>query len=179
MQGPAADGADAEDGSAPPGENAGGTTLFFSSERQQLGQHKIYSAVQQDAEWGPASPVDELNMPGASDARPSVRKDGLEIVFDATRFGLPSQIYTATRSSMLEPWSPAGTGRRSPERDDGTESGLDLPGRDAPLLRLGQGERPRRPGRRHLRLDAFRPWLEIIDTTRRRWTNGSVIRELH
>lgn len=88
-------------------EAEGVTTLFFSSERQQLGQHKIYSAVQQlDAEWGPASPVDELNMPGASDARPNVRKDGLEIVFDSTRFGLPSQIYTATRSSMLEPWSP-------------------------------------------------------------------------
>jgi hypothetical protein len=87
-------------------EADGVTTLFFSSERLQFGQHKIYSAVQQpDGAWRPASPVDELNMPGASDARPNVRKDGLEIVFDSTRFGLPSQVYTATRSSVLEPWS--------------------------------------------------------------------------
>jgi hypothetical protein len=91
-------------------EADGVTTLFFSSERLQFGQHKIYSAVQQpDGAWDPAAPVDELNMPGASDARPNVRKDGLEIVFDSTRFGLPSQIpsqiYTAIRSSVLEPWS--------------------------------------------------------------------------
>ena len=87
-------------------ESDGVTTLFFSSDRQQSGQHKIYSALQQpDGTVGSASRVDELNMVGASDARPNVRKDGREIVFDSTRFGLPSQIYTATRSSILEPWS--------------------------------------------------------------------------
>lgn len=87
-------------------ETDGLKTLFFSSDRLQLGQHKIYAAAQQpDGAWDPAMAVDELNMPGASDARPNVRKDGLEIVFDSTRFGLPSQIYTSTRSTVLEPWS--------------------------------------------------------------------------
>jgi Tol biopolymer transport system component len=53
---------------------------------------------------GPAAPVDELNFPGASDARPNLRKDGLEIVFDSTRAG-GTKIYAATRSSVLGSWS--------------------------------------------------------------------------
>jgi hypothetical protein len=87
-------------------EADGVTTLFFSREVQPSGQHKIHAAVQQpDGTWNPAAAIDELNLDGASDARPNVRKDGREIVFDSTRFGLPSQIYTATRSSVLEAWS--------------------------------------------------------------------------
>ena len=93
-------------------EADGVTALFFSSDRVQLGQHKIQSSVlQPDGSWSPAAPVAELNISGASDARPNVRKDGLEIVFDSTRPqspappSLPSQIYTATRSSVFEPWS--------------------------------------------------------------------------
>lgn len=88
-------------------EAEGVTTLFLSSDRLEPGKHKIYFSVQQfDGTWGPVQPVDELNEPGASDARPNVRKDGLEIVFDSTRFGLPSQIYTSARLSVFEPWSP-------------------------------------------------------------------------
>jgi hypothetical protein len=88
-------------------EADGVTVLFFSSDRLQPGQQKIYSSVQQiDGTWGPVQAVDEVNVPGASDARPNVRKDGLEIVFDSTRSGLPPQIYTSTRSSVFEPWSP-------------------------------------------------------------------------
>jgi hypothetical protein len=87
-------------------EANGVTTLYFSSNRDEQAYHKIYSSVlQPDGSWGPATLVDELNVPGASDARPNVRKDGLEIVFDSTRGGLPPQIYTATRSSISEPWS--------------------------------------------------------------------------
>lgn len=84
----------------------GVTTLYFSSNRAEQAFQKIYSSVlQPDGSWGPATLVDELNVPGASDARPNVRKDGLEIVFDSTRGGLRPQIYTATRSSIFEPWS--------------------------------------------------------------------------
>jgi hypothetical protein len=68
--------------------------------------HKIYvSALQPGGSWGPATLVDELNAPGAYDARPNVRKDGLEIVFDSNRGGGASDIYSATRSSIYEPWS--------------------------------------------------------------------------
>jgi len=59
----------------------------------------------QNGDWSPATPVDELNWAGAQDARPNVRKDGLEIVFDSTRGGGAPDIYTATRSSIFDPWS--------------------------------------------------------------------------
>lgn len=39
------------------------------------------------------------------DARPNVRNDGLEIVFDSNRGGGAPSIYTATRSSLFEVWS--------------------------------------------------------------------------
>lgn len=63
------------------------------------------SVFQSDGTFSPATPVDELNVAGASDARPNVRKDGLEIVFDSTRAGGPPQVYSATRASIVEPWS--------------------------------------------------------------------------
>jgi hypothetical protein len=86
-------------------EANGLTLLFFSSSRDDAPRHKMYMAVlRPDGSWAVA-PVDELNWPGASDARPYVRKDGLEIVFDSTRAGGPPQIYTATRSTVFEPWS--------------------------------------------------------------------------
>ncbi len=86
-------------------EADGVTMLFFSSSRDDAPRHKIHMAVlQPDGSWE-TSPVDELNWTGASDARPNVRKDGLEIVFDSTRAGGPPQIYTASRSSVSEPWS--------------------------------------------------------------------------
>jgi WD40-like Beta Propeller Repeat len=87
-------------------EADGMTMLFFSSNRADGVRHKIYlSLLLPDGSWGAATLVAELNSPGASDARPNVRKDGLEIVFDSTRAGGPSQIYAATRSSVFQPWS--------------------------------------------------------------------------
>jgi hypothetical protein len=87
-------------------ESEGVTMLFFSSNRDTAPAHKLYVSVfQADGTFTPAMPVDELNFPGGSDARPNVRKDGLEIVFDSTRAGGPPQIYTATRDSIFEPWS--------------------------------------------------------------------------
>jgi Tol biopolymer transport system component len=88
-------------------ESDGVTVLFFSSSRDTAPLHKIFmSVLQPDGTLSPAMPVDELNAEGASDARPNVRKDGLEIVFDSTRGGGPPQIYTATRASIFDPWSP-------------------------------------------------------------------------
>jgi len=85
-------------------ESEGETMLFFSSTRS--GAQKIYSTtLLQNGDWAPATPVDELNWAGAQDARPNVRKDGLEIVFDSTRGGGAPDIYTATRSSIFDHWS--------------------------------------------------------------------------
>jgi hypothetical protein len=87
-------------------ETNGLTLLFYSSSRDTHPLQKIFmSVLQADGTLSPGQPVVELNVPGASDARPNVRKDGLEIVFDSTRGGGPPQIYSATRSSLSEPWS--------------------------------------------------------------------------
>ena len=87
-------------------EAGGVTLLFFSSSRNTHPRHQIFmSVLQADGTLSPGVPVDELNAAGFSDARPNVRKDGLEIVFDSTRAGGPPQIYSATRSSLFEPWS--------------------------------------------------------------------------
>jgi hypothetical protein len=86
-------------------ETDGLTLLFFSSNRDDGSHHKIYmSVLQPDGRWF-TTRVDELNWEGASDARPNVRKDGLEIVFDSARAGGPPQIFSATRSSIYDPWS--------------------------------------------------------------------------
>lgn len=88
---------------------AGGGMLFFSSDRGgETGQDRIYvSTAQADGRWGPAVEVEELNVPGASTARPQVSQDGLVIVFDSTRdggFGGPD-LWGATRESLDAPWS--------------------------------------------------------------------------
>ena len=86
----------------------GQTMLFFSSDQDDLSGHKqkiFVSVLQPDGTWQQAKPVAELNWPGASDARPNIRKDGLEIVFDSTRWSTTPQIYTATRSSVDDEWS--------------------------------------------------------------------------
>jgi WD40-like Beta Propeller Repeat len=86
-------------------EADGMTMLFFSSNRADGIRHKIYmSLLLPDGSWGTPTLVNEVNS-AASDARPNVRKDGLEIVFDSTRGGGPPQIYSATRSSVLQLWS--------------------------------------------------------------------------
>lgn len=83
----------------------GRTMLFFSRGIGMTG-HKIYmSELGPDGTWNVAAPVSELNVAGASDARPNVRKDGLEIVFDSTRELANPQLYTATRASIHDPWS--------------------------------------------------------------------------
>lgn len=59
-----------------------------------------------DGSWGPATPVAELNSP-ASDQRPSVAHNGLDIYFFSDRPGSSStDIWVSTRASVLAPWSP-------------------------------------------------------------------------
>lgn len=86
---------------------SGRTFLFFSSNRESrvANVHKIYSSeLQADGTWTPAQPVDKLNKDNFSTARPNVRKDGLEIVFDSNRAGT-YDIYIATRGNLNAEWS--------------------------------------------------------------------------
>jgi hypothetical protein len=86
-------------------EENGIGVLYFSSGR--TGVQNIYRSVAQaNGSFGTPSAVSELNT-AFDDARPNVRKDGREIVFDSTRpggFGGPD-IWAATRDSVDDPWS--------------------------------------------------------------------------
>ncbi len=67
----------------------------------------IYASEQaSDGSWGSAAPVAELNS-AASDNRPNVRKNGLEVVFDSNRADGQGDldIWTATRASVADAWS--------------------------------------------------------------------------
>ena len=85
----------------------GGNLLYFSSSRD--GDQDIYVAEDYDVianTVGPVRPVEELNTP-FSDARPNVRRDGLEIVFDTDRYrGVVPRIWTSHRRHIGERWSP-------------------------------------------------------------------------
>jgi hypothetical protein len=79
----------------------GTAELYFSS-----GPDIYRSIVQPDGSFGPATAVTDLNT-AAGEFRPNVRKNGLEIVFDAN---LPDtlggqDLYFAHRDSVCEPWS--------------------------------------------------------------------------
>jgi Tol biopolymer transport system component len=80
--------------------------LFFTSTRS--GQADIYvSELQRDGMWGPPGAVWELNAPGRNDGQPSIRADGLEIVFNSNRDGDGSQmdLYASHRDHLWEAWS--------------------------------------------------------------------------
>lgn len=82
-------------------DNRGRPVLYFSSTR--TGNQDIFRSV----DWGPAEAVTELNTQ-FDDARPNVRADGKEIVFDSTRppnLGGPD-VWIATRPSTTHAWSP-------------------------------------------------------------------------
>ena len=81
-----------------------GHELYFSSTR--LGSHDIYVSRVFRHRIGSPAPIAELNSP-LDDARPFVRRDGLEIVFDSNREGsLGRDIWSATRRHRWAPWSP-------------------------------------------------------------------------
>jgi Tol biopolymer transport system component len=84
-------------------EVGGHDYLYFSSTRE--GRQRIYYSV----DFGPAQLAPGGVNSSAADARPNVRHDGLEIVWDSTRFGTLGgpDIWTASRSSVDQPWGPA------------------------------------------------------------------------
>lgn len=100
----------------------GRAVLYFGSTRPGgPGQQDIYYSIN----FGPAQLAPgNLNTP-YNDARPNVRSDGLEIVFDSDRPGTlgATDIFTASRPSTSKPWpaathladlsSPAGDSRAS------------------------------------------------------------------
>jgi hypothetical protein len=86
---------------------SGRTFLFFSSNRDTglPGVHKVYSSeLLGTGSWVPARAIESLNAEGFSTARPNVRADGLEIVFDSNRAGT-YDVFTATRGRLDAQWS--------------------------------------------------------------------------
>ncbi len=80
--------------------------LYFNRSTQAQVAGDIYVSEQAaDGSFGPAVPVVELNS-DATDQRPSVAPNGLDIYFYSNRPGSSSNdIWTATRESVLDPWS--------------------------------------------------------------------------
>jgi Tol biopolymer transport system component len=86
-------------------EAGGNEYLYFSSTRRGHPTQEIFYSVNLGNAQLATGGVDS----SASDARPNVRHDGLEIVWDSTRTGSLGgpDIWTATRSSVDEPWDTA------------------------------------------------------------------------
>jgi Tol biopolymer transport system component len=92
-------------------ESTGATVLYFSSNRPGgPGGTDIYaSTLESSGTFGPAV-IDWGLSTASDDQRPNVRKDGLEIFFDSNRAGSlggSSDLWTSTRASTTDPWSPA------------------------------------------------------------------------
>lgn len=82
---------------------SGDEVMIFSSARNG-GRNQIYQSVN----GGPASLVQGgVFSQTAASARPSVRKDGLEIFFDSNRQTGNIDFWTARRNSTSEPWGTA------------------------------------------------------------------------
>ena len=128
---------------------AEGTFLFFSSNGypDSQGQDIYVSRVRDDGTVSAGTRVAELSSP-ADDRMPSVRQDGLEIVFSSNRAGATpfnQDIYVATRPSTSAPWS-------APQRIDnpsintpGSETRASLSG-DGRRLYFGRKVTPEDPG---------------------------------
>ena len=87
------------------GESA---TLYFASNRAGgAGSEDIYSiALNEDGQFGPAVSAPGLNT-SFRDSGPTVRRDGLEIVFASNRPGGSGgvDLWAATRARVTDPWS--------------------------------------------------------------------------
>jgi WD40-like Beta Propeller Repeat len=90
-------------------DEGGPSVLFFVSTRPGgFGSFDIYrSFVTDDGTLGPAAFVPELSSP-ASDQRPSVRFDGLEIFLSSNRADTlgDMDLWVSTRDDLSAPWSP-------------------------------------------------------------------------
>jgi len=87
--------------------------LFFASSRPGgIGGVDIYrSELLPNGSFGPARLIPELNTL-QNDFRPTIRPDGLELIFDSTRPAPPDvpgiglrDLWVSTRSSLSAPWS--------------------------------------------------------------------------
>jgi hypothetical protein len=83
---------------------AGGGSLYFSSNSAAVPGDIYVSDALDEHVFGPAVPVAELNS-AANDIQPNVRKDGLEVVFSSNRTGSAGQdIWIARRGDVAAPW---------------------------------------------------------------------------
>jgi hypothetical protein len=87
----------------------GNEVLYFTSNRLGgRGGFDIYaSALGADGSFGMAVLVQELSS-ASNEARPAIRADGLEVVFQSNRplsAGL-ADLWASTRETVLEPWGP-------------------------------------------------------------------------
>jgi len=90
-------------------DESGAPQLFFGSTRLGgLGGADIYVSTQlADGSFGPATLVTELSSI-ANENRPSIRPDGLEIIFQSNRAGSLStalDLWVATREDTADAWS--------------------------------------------------------------------------
>jgi len=78
--------------------------LFFTTTRLGGPEDIHMSELQKDGIWGDPVPVFELNSP-APDGRSTIRRDGLEMIFDSSRDGGQTDLYTSIRDHVWQPWS--------------------------------------------------------------------------
>lgn len=99
----------------------GPANLYFTRTSPELGENgfDIYAAgvTRKGESFGPVVPVAELNYPAFADFSPTVRSDGREVILSSTRpGGIPrapgtppaqdADLWTSTRQSVHDPWSP-------------------------------------------------------------------------
>jgi Tol biopolymer transport system component len=88
-------------------EEVGAPLLFFNSDRPGgAGAPDIYVSQLMPDGFGPPTRIAELSSP-ASDNRPSVRFDGLEVVLFSNRAGSfgGADLWSATRETVFDSWS--------------------------------------------------------------------------
>jgi WD40 repeat protein len=89
-------------------DEGGAPLLFFISTRPGgPGLSDIYeSQLQPDGLFGPPALVSELSSPGFFEIRPSVRFDGLEVIFTrASGTPVNGDLWVSTRRSLHDAWS--------------------------------------------------------------------------